>query len=585
MPGDTSLISTVVAGLCLAFLLGSVAKWLRASPIVGYLLAGIVVGPYTGGFSANPELAQQLAEIGIILLMFGVGLHFSFKDLLSVKALAVPGAIIQMLVATLLGAGLSWLLGGSLQTNIVFGLALSTASTVVLVRSMQEKNLLETERGRIAVAWLLVEDLAMVLALVLVPALAQVHEKNPPIADPVVNWLQLGVTGVLILTVLKLLLFVFVMLIFGRRLIPWVLKITAQTGSRELFRLAVLAIALGFAFISAHLFGVSLALGAFFAGMIMSESDFSHRAAQESLPLRDAFAVLFFVSVGMLFNPTALWKSFFPLFATLAIIIIGNATITYFIVRVAKKSIGTALTIAASLTQIGEFSFIIVNLGTSLNLFNEELRNLIVGSAILSILLNPLIFIFSDKIKLWLEKRHALQKNTPVIDAIIEEQNELLPVLDIKDHFIFIGYNAITLEAVEQLHLLQKKSVIIEDVTQIPTNVPEKNVTIIRGIANNVDILKTANLEKAKKIALMVENIFEANQALATIKEVRPDIPIVALVHSLEEEKYLNDLGITEIINADVKIAKEMVDLLLIEKEHNKKISPAHLLAFNPAEK
>src|ERR1700754_1123820 len=336
MPHDTPLIATIVAGLGLAFVFGALANRFRIPPLVGYLVAGVLVGPNTPGFVADAGLANELAEIGVILLMFGVGLHFSLKDLLSVRAIAVPGAIVQIGFATLLGVGLAWLLGWSMGAGLVFGLALSVASTVVLLRALQERRLIETERGRIAVGWLIVEDLAMVLALVLLPALAGVLGGAPQ-ADDHASLLSLpasyGIGGVVGITLAKVVAFVAVMLVVGRRVIPWILNYVAHTGSRELFRLAVLAIALGVAFGAAKLFGVSLALGAFFAGMIMSESELSQRAAEESLPLRDAFAVLFFVSVGMLFDPMTIVNDPLPLLATLAIIVVGKSAAAFLIVR------------------------------------------------------------------------------------------------------------------------------------------------------------------------------------------------------------------------------------------------------------
>jgi CPA2 family monovalent cation:H+ antiporter-2 len=312
MPHDTPLISTIVGGLVLAFILGAFAHRLRLPPLVGYLVAGILVGPHTPGFVADQGLAPELAEIGVILLMFGVGLHFSLKDLLSVRGIAVPGAIVQIGFATLLGWGLGALMGWPTGGSLVFGLALSVASTVVLLKALQERRLVETERGKIAVGWLIVEDLAMVLALVLIPAAASIGGTEHGTVEPLsaaVNrllGLDMGIAGIIGMTLVKVALFVGVMLIFGRRVIPWTMHRIAHTGSRELFRLGVLAIALGVAFGASKLFGVSLALGAFFAGMVLAESELSHRAAQESLPLRDAFAVLFFVSVGMLFDPNIL---------------------------------------------------------------------------------------------------------------------------------------------------------------------------------------------------------------------------------------------------------------------------------------
>jgi CPA2 family monovalent cation:H+ antiporter-2 len=361
MPHDTPLIATIVVGLGLAFVFGAIANRFKIPPLVGYLLAGVLVGPHTPGFVADQALATELAELGVILLMFGVGLHFSFKDLLSVRAIAVPGAVVQIGFATVLGFGLSYLLGWDTGAGFVFGLALSVASTVVLLRAMQERRLIDTERGRIAVGWLIVEDLAMVLALVLLPALAGLLKggdagQAAAFSDPLATRFGLGLWGVLGLTLAKVVAFVALMLIVGRRVVPWILHTIAHTGSRELFRLAVLAIALGVAFGAAKLFGVSLALGAFFAGMIMSESELSHRAAEESLPLRDAFAVLFFVSVGMLFDPTSLLREPLPILATLFIIVIGKSVAAFFIVIAFRHPVATALTISASLAQIAHAS-------------------------------------------------------------------------------------------------------------------------------------------------------------------------------------------------------------------------------------
>ncbi|RVA43684.1 sodium:proton antiporter, partial [Mesorhizobium sp. M7A.F.Ca.US.001.01.1.1] len=419
MPHDTPLIATIVAGLGLAFVFGALANRFRIPPLVGYLIAGVLVGPNTPGFVADAGLANELAEIGVILLMFGVGLHFSLKDLLSVRAIAVPGAIVQIGFATALGAGLAWMLGWSMGAGLVFGLALSVASTVVLLRALQERRMIETERGRIAVGWLIVEDLAMVLALVLLPALAGVlggQEQADAHASGLLSLpARYGIWGVVGITLAKVTAFVMVMLVVGRRVIPWILHYVAHTGSRELFRLAVLAIALGVAFGAAKLFGVSLALGAFFAGMIMSESELSHRAAEESLPLRDAFSVLFFVSVGMLFDPFSLISNGWPILATLAIIVIGKSLAAFAIVVAFGYPIATALIISASLAQIGEFSFILAELGVGLKLLPEQGRDLILAGAILSIVLNPLMFLAIDWMKPWLERRAA--RTAPPVEA------------------------------------------------------------------------------------------------------------------------------------------------------------------------
>ena len=389
MSHNTPLIAMIVIGLVLAFAFGALAHRIKVSPLVGYLLAGIVIGPFTPGYIGDQNLANELAEIGIILLMFGVGLHFSLKDLLSVRSLAVPGAVVQIVIATLLGMALAHVLGWTIGAGIVFGLALSVASTVVLLRALQERRLIETERGRIAVGWLIVEDIAMVLTLVLLPALAGMM-KGQAGADFMTLALPLAIT------IGKIVAFVAVMLIIGRRAIPWLLHYVAHTGSRELFRLAVLSIALGVAYGAAMLFDVSFALGAFFAGMILSESELSQRAANESLPLRDAFAVLFFVSVGMLFDPMILLKDWAPLIVTVLIVVIGKSLAAYAIVRAFRYSHATALTISASLAQIGEFSFILAGLGVTLGLLPDRGRDLVLAGAIISIVLNPLIFAMLD---------------------------------------------------------------------------------------------------------------------------------------------------------------------------------------------
>ncbi|UDQ87558.1 cation:proton antiporter, partial [Xanthobacter autotrophicus] len=398
MPHDTPLIATLVGAFVLAFVLGAVAQRLKLSPLVGYLLAGVLVGPFTPGFVADEHLALELAEIGVILLMFGVGLHFSLSDLLSVKAIAIPGAVVQIGVATLMGMGLTWAMGWNLGAGIVFGIALSVASTVVLLRALQERRMVESEQGRIAVGWLIVEDLAMVLALVLLPALSGALGGRT-VTTGTIDWLGLGgdVWTTLAVTLVKVAGFVVLMLVVGRRVIPWIMHWVAHIGSRELFRLAVLAIALGVAFGSAKLFGVSFALGAFFAGMVLSESPLSHRAAEETLPLRDAFAVLFFVSVGMLVDPSIVLKSPIPLLVTVLIVLFGKSIAAFLIVRAFGYGNSTAFTISASLAQIGEFSFILVALGVDLQLLPAEGRDLILAAAIISILANPFFFLVLDR--------------------------------------------------------------------------------------------------------------------------------------------------------------------------------------------
>ncbi|MGO4327935.1 YbaL family putative K(+) efflux transporter [Cupriavidus sp. 2TAF22] len=393
----TPLISTIVGGLVLAFILGALANRLRLPPLIGYLCAGIVVGPHTPGYTADQALAPELAELGVILLMFGVGLHFSLKDLMAVKKIAIPGAVVQIAIATVLGMCVAWGFGWEWGPGLVFGLALSVASTVVLLKALQERDLVESPQGRIAVGWLIVEDLAMVLTLVLLPAVAGLLAPAGEGADAAAAPGSGEILFTVFSTLGKVAAFVAVMLVVGRRFIPWMLERIVWTGSRELFRLAVLATALGVAFGAYSLFGVSFALGAFFAGMVLAESEFSHRAAEESLPLRDAFAVLFFVSVGMLFNPMVLITDPWGVLATLFIIVVGKSVAALCIVRVFGHSTRTGMTIAVSLAQIGEFSFILAGLGVYLKILPERGQALILAGALLSIVLNPLLFHLLDR--------------------------------------------------------------------------------------------------------------------------------------------------------------------------------------------
>ncbi|WP_181181595.1 YbaL family putative K(+) efflux transporter [Mesorhizobium sp. B3-1-6] len=580
MPHDTPLIATIVAGLGLAFVFGALANRFRIPPLVGYLVAGVLVGPNTPGFVADASLANELAEIGVILLMFGVGLHFSLKDLLSVRAIAVPGAIVQIGFATLLGVGLAWLLGWSLGAGLVFGLALSVASTVVLLRALQERRLIETERGRIAVGWLIVEDLAMVLALVLLPALAGVLGGQPQVDDHA-SLLSLpasyGIWGVVGITLAKVAAFVVVMLVVGRRVIPWILHYVAHTGSRELFRLAVLAIALGVAFGAAKLFGVSLALGAFFAGMIMSESELSHRAAEESLPLRDAFSVLFFVSVGMLFDPFSLISNGLPILATLAIIVIGKSIAAFVIVIVFRYPIATALMISASLAQIGEFSFILAELGVGLKLLPEQGRDLILAGAILSILLNPLMFLIVDWMKPWLEKR-AGKDAVPTVEqrpigpatepgqvasvSAPGKEDGPPPKTALAGHSILIGYGRVGSLVGAALKEAALPFLVIEDADKTLAKLRDDGVETVAGNAANADVFSAANPEGARRLILAIPNAFEAGQVVLRARAANPAINVIARAHSDAEVEHLKGLGADTVIMGEREIARGIVEVV-----------------------
>ncbi|MBZ9999556.1 MULTISPECIES: cation:proton antiporter [unclassified Mesorhizobium] len=585
MPHDTPLIATIVAGLGLAFVFGALANRFRIPPLVGYLVAGVLVGPNTPGFVADAGLANELAEIGVILLMFGVGLHFSLKDLLSVRAIAVPGAIVQIGFATALGAGFSWMLGWSAGAGLVFGLALSVASTVVLLRALQERRLIETERGRIAVGWLIVEDLAMVLALVLLPALAGVlggQEQADAHASGLLSLpASYGIWGVVGITLAKVAAFVIVMLVVGRRVIPWILHYVAHTGSRELFRLSVLAIALGVAFGAAKLFGVSLALGAFFAGMIMSESELSHRAAEESLPLRDAFSVLFFVSVGMLFDPFSLFSNGLPILATLAIIVVGKSLAAFLIVVAFGYPLATALMISASLAQIGEFSFILAELGVGLKLLPEQGRDLILAGAILSIVLNPVMFLVIDWMKPWLEARAA--RTAPPVEpkpvgpatepgqvasvaSPAKQEDGPPPRTALSGHAILIGYGRVGSFVGAALKEAALPFLVVEDADKTLVKLRAEGIETVAGNAANAEVFAAANPEGAKRLILAIPNAFEAGQIVLRARAANPAINVVARAHSDAEVEHLKGLGADTVIMGEREIARGIVEEVLGHK-------------------
>ncbi|WP_199090274.1 YbaL family putative K(+) efflux transporter [Bosea sp. ASV33] len=565
------LIAIIVAGLGLAFVFGALAQKLRISPLVGYLLAGVAAGPFTPGFVGDQNLANELAEIGVILLMFGVGLHFSLKDLLSVKAIAVPGAVVQIGIATLLGVGLGTWLGWNLFSGVVFGLALSTASTVVLLRSLQERRLVQTERGRIAVGWLIVEDIAMVLALVLLPVLAEIINGAPSGGSaPLATRFDLGVWGVLGLTFAKLIGFLAFMLLIGRRVIPWVLHWVAHTGSRELFRLAVLAVALGVAYAAATLFGVSFALGAFFAGMILSESPLSQRAAEETLPLRDAFAVLFFVSVGMLFDPGILLRAPGPLIGTLAIILIGKSVAAWLIMRAFGRSQTAALTISASLAQIGEFSFILAGLGTALGILPAQGRDLILAGAILSILLNPVVFALAERLA---PEAPAVAKQKPAAPesaepeaAAPEHRPEAPPERDITptslaDHIVVVGYGRVGSLLGAGLLSQGAKLLVIEDNPDAVATAKRDGAELLVGNAADPEVLSAAAVGRAVRLFVAIPGSFEAGQVCEQARAENPALPIVARAHSDAEVAHLTKCGATLTIMGEAEIARAMLSL------------------------
>ena len=566
MPHYTPLIATIVAGFTVSFIMGAIAMKLRVSPIAGYLLAGVIVGPFTPGFVADTDLANELAEIGVILLMFGVGLHFSLKDLLAVRRIAVPGAIAQIIAATLMGMALAWTMGWNLLAGFVFGLALSVASTVVLLRALQARNLVETARGRIAVGWLIVEDLVMVLALVLLPVLAGIATNTNVTGYS-------SITVPIVITVLKVSGFVAFMLIVARRVIPAALHWVVHTGSRELFRLAVLAIALGVAAGSAYVFDVSFALGAFFAGMILGETPLSRRATEETLPLRDAFAVLFFVSVGMLFDPRAVIEQPLPLLATVAIIVLGKSVVAYYIVRAFGHDEERALTIAASLAQIGEFSFILATLGTGLGILPEAGRDLILAGAIFSIFLNPFLFSFilRKRGKAKVEETGAEATATP--PAAAEEQPmpaavpaapapaATPPVTDFPPHLLLVGYGRVGKLLAQAFGAAGQPVVLIEDDADRAAEAREAGFAVVHGSGLDKRALETAGIARARGLLIAVPEGFEGAAIAEKARTLRPDLRIIARAHSDDEVAHLEKRGVREVVMGERELAAKMFAL------------------------
>ncbi len=546
---STPLITTIVGGLVLAYLLGMLAQRLKISPLVGYLAAGVLAGPFTPGFVADASLAPELAEIGVILLMFGVGLHFSLKDLLAVKNIAIPGAICQIAVATILGLGLSGLFGWGLFTGIVFGLSLSTASTVVLLRALEERQLIESQRGQIAIGWLIVEDLAMVLTLVLLPAAASII--NNPEASASTSELLMS----LAVTIGKVVAFILIMIFIGRRVIPWLLARTAATGSRELFTLAVLVLALGIAYAAVALFDASFALGAFFAGMVLNESELSHRAAQDTLPLRDAFAVLFFVSVGMLFDPMVLINHPLGVLGVLAIIIIGKSAAALLLVRMFGHNRRTALTVAVSLAQIGEFAFILAGMGVTLEVLNRQANDLILAGAIVSIMLNPVLFTLLDR---YLEKTETPEEQQE--EETLEEITQV-PV-NICGHTIVIGYGRVGAMLADKLHNKGYPVVVVEDTRARFEELAERGYPSVMGNAVAQDVLELARADCASSLLLTIPNGYEAGEIVAKARAMNAHMTIIVRAHYDDERTYIMERGANRVVIGEFEIARAMSTLL-----------------------
>jgi CPA2 family monovalent cation:H+ antiporter-2 len=558
MPHSVSLISTIAAGLGLALIFGFIAARMKLPSLVGYLLAGVLIGPFTPGFVADAAIASQLAEIGVMLLMFGVGLHFSLGDLLAVRKIAVPGAVVQMTVATALGMGLAHWWGWNLGGALVFGLSLSVASTVVLLRALETRGVLDSANGRIAVGWLVVEDLAMVLVLVLLPPLAEwLSGRGQADVD------SLGKT--LGITLLQAGGFVALMLVVGRRFFPWVLWQVQRTGSRELFTLCVVAAAVGIAFGATALFGVSFALGAFFAGMVMRESEFSHRAAQETLPLRDAFAVLFFVSVGMLFDFGIILSHPLALAGTLFIILFGKSIAALVIVLAFGHPIRTALTISASLAQIGEFSFILAGLGVGLQILPPEGRDLILAGALISIVANPIFFYLIDRLApppLPAAQPAAGTPTVPTPGEVVEEP-AVVPVTALDNHAVLIGYGRVGRVIGEELTRRKLPFLVVEEQAKLASELRARGVEAVSANGALSKVLEAANLKGARWLFVAIPDAFEAGQIVSQARDANPALPIIARAHSDAEVEHLTAHGATHTIMGEREIALGMLEFAL----------------------
>jgi len=561
VPHDVPLITTIAAALGLALIMGFVAARLKLPALVGYLIAGIIIGPATPGFVADIELSNQLAEIGVMLLMFGVGLHFSLDDLLAVRRIALPGAIVQIAVATLLGIGVTALWGWSLAAGIVFGLALSVASTVVLLRALESRGVLESVNGRIAVGWLVVEDLVMVLVLVLLPPFSVWLGGNSPLPAEGAGNQSLLIT--LVFALGRVSVFIALMLVVGRRLFPWLLWKIARTGSRELFTLCVIAAAVGIAYGSAELFGVSFALGAFFAGMVMRESPLSYRAAEESLPLRDAFSVLFFVSVGMLFDPQVLVIEPIHVIVVVAIIIFGKSLAAFFLVLLFRYPLNTALTVSAGLAQIGEFSFILASLGVSLGLLPTEGQSLILAGAILSIALNPLVFHAIDPAQVWIRARSKLAQTLERPDDPLAVLPMTVDLNRLTGQVVLVGYGRVGRRIGEALTVNGISFVVAEENREIVEKLRERGVPAVSGDASEPTVLIQAHVHRARMLVIATPDTLDVRRMIEIARTVNPRIETVVRTHSEEEAVLLEKENAGKVFLGEHELALAMTRYVL----------------------
>lgn len=554
MPHDLPLVSTIAVGLSLAFLLGLVASRLRIPPIVGYLLAGILIGPDTPGFEGNLEIANELAEIGIVLLMFGVGLHFSLKDLMEVKRIAIPGAIGQIASAMAMGTALSYWWGWSLPSGMLFGLALSVASTVVLLRALEEHSLVESTNGQIAIGWLIVEDLAMILALVLIPALAgETMDGEATDHTPLM---------LLAIATVKIGLFVAVMLIGGKRILPWILRLVARTGSRELFTLAVFAAAVGVAYGASKLFGVSFALGAFFAGMMIRESDMNHEVADRALPFQDAFAVLFFVAVGMLFDYRTLIEEPLSVLLVVLIITVGKSVVAFLIVMLFGYPLKTGLLVSAGLAQIGEFSFILAALGVMYGILPEEGRDLILAGAIVSIALNPLMFYGVNGIHNWASRHPRLSRMLDLRETNISHMEPEEEAKLHKDLIIVVGYGRIGREVCDNILDADIELVIIDANRERVEMLRELGYHAITGDATHKETLKHAAIDKAAAIVVAVADSFEGGRIVEKARKLKPNIRVLVRAHNDEEVHFFRKKDVDYVSTPSREMGRSIIQYI-----------------------
>jgi len=558
MNHSVTLITTIAAGFGIALVLGFVAEKIKVPALVGYLIAGVIIGPATPGFVADVHIASQLSEIGVMLLMFGVGLHFSLRDLLAVKRIAVPGAIVQMSFATVLGMLMAWWWGWSWGSGLIFGLSLSCASTVVLLKALEAHGVLETMNGRIAVGWLVVEDLATVLVLVLLPPLSGVlGSASAHFVDAKPLWMTIG------RTLLEVSAFIALMLIVGRRALPWILWQVARTGSRELFTLAVVAAAISIAYGASELFSVSFALGAFFAGMVMRESEFSHRAAQESLPLRDAFSVLFFVSVGMLFDPSILVERPIHLLSVVAIIIFGKSLAAAVLAIAFRYPLNTALTVAASLAQIGEFSFILAGLGLSLGLLPKEGMSLVLAGALISIAINPFLFSAVAPFRRWILKRSDLarrleRREDPYAELPMSTERKYL-----EGQVVLVGYGRVGRRIATALDEHGIPYVVAEQSRDLVEDLRKQGIVAVSGNAADPAVLIQAHIADAAMLVIATPDPLGVRQMADTARTLNPTIEIVLRTHSEDESFLLRNENIGTVFFGEEELAKGMASHVL----------------------